>query len=98
MSRQLFSEIVRAAIRHKDCKECLAVAGGVRSVTATSPHGKQVFSNFDLGSKYFKQRQDSIPLRGLSAHSIFNSGTQMAKPGHLPPASTYFCEQELEPS
>ncbi|XP_072429363.1 spindle assembly abnormal protein 6 homolog, partial [Chiloscyllium punctatum] len=63
--------------------------------TAPSPDKE---NNFDLGSKYFKQRQDSIPLRGLFAHSIFNSGTQMAKPGHLPPASTYFCEQELEPS
>ncbi|XP_038650698.1 spindle assembly abnormal protein 6 homolog [Scyliorhinus canicula] len=61
-----------------------------------------------LESKYFKQRQDSIPLRGLSAQITFGSehqksfpsrvGAQTMKSGLLPPASAYFRGQELEPS
>uniref|UniRef100_UPI00398F58F7 spindle assembly abnormal protein 6 homolog isoform X2 n=1 Tax=Pristiophorus japonicus TaxID=55135 RepID=UPI00398F58F7 len=60
-----------------------------------------------LESKYFKQRQDSIPLRGLSIHNTFSSerqkslstiGAQTTKSGQLPLASAYFCGQELEPS
>ncbi|XP_067893671.1 spindle assembly abnormal protein 6 homolog isoform X2 [Heterodontus francisci] len=54
-----------------------------------------------LEPKYFKQRQDSIPLRGLSAHNTCSSerqksspstiGEQTTKSGQLPPASAYFC-------
>ncbi|XP_078417807.1 spindle assembly abnormal protein 6 homolog [Cetorhinus maximus] len=60
-----------------------------------------------LESKYFKQRQDSIPLRGLSAHNTCSEhqksfpstiGAQTTKSGLLPPASAYFCGQEPEPS
>ncbi|XP_072367487.1 spindle assembly abnormal protein 6 homolog isoform X3 [Scyliorhinus torazame] len=61
-----------------------------------------------LESTYFKQRQGSIPLRGLSAQITFSSehqksfpsrgGAQTMKSGLLPPASAYFRGQELKPS
>ncbi|XP_067846698.1 spindle assembly abnormal protein 6 homolog [Heptranchias perlo] len=74
----------------------------------TAPSSDKENKVSGLESKYFKQRQDSIPLRGLSVHNTFSSecqksslstiGAQTTKSGQHPLASAYFCGQELEPS
>ncbi|XP_078074332.1 spindle assembly abnormal protein 6 homolog [Mustelus asterias] len=74
----------------------------------TTPSSDKENKVAGLESKYFKQRQDSIPLRGLSAYNTLSSenqksfpsriGAQTMKSGLLPLASAYVCGQELEPS